>query len=143
MSQDSSLLLVLFVLCVTSSNSISAKVIDVDVICKEASNQSYCSNLLNSKPGGAKANYYYRCSLDLLSNGGSVSTKVGDAQVDLYYKRYAAMAKESADIMKYILECIDSLHKHETSPLLAKYVENLRQGAQVFQIITKYLNLGK
>ena len=99
--------------------------------------------MVGSAENDTVANYYYRCSLDLLSNGGSVSARVGDAQVDLYYKRYPAMVKESADIMKYILECIDSLHKHQTSPLLAKYVENLRQGAQVFQIITKYLNLGK
>ncbi|KEH25490.1 hypothetical protein MTR_6g024175 [Medicago truncatula] len=92
-----------------------------------AENPSYCSNLLNSKPVGAKgvdlvesaendtvANYYYRCSLDILSNGGSVSTRLGDAQVELYYKRYPAMAKESADVMKYILECaFISLQKKE------------------------------
>ena len=54
MSQYFSLFLVLFILCVASSNSISAKVVDVDVICKEASNPSFCSNLLNSKQGGAK-----------------------------------------------------------------------------------------
>jgi len=181
MRQNSFLLLVLLILCFASSNSISAKVVDVDIICKEASNQSYCSNLLNSKPGGAKgvdlvdlarytidvlndntsdtlnliisliqsaenstvANYYFRCDIDLLNHGDSVISSLTDAQVSLYFRKYPAMARESADIMKYILECIDSLHEHETSPLLAKYVENLQQGAQVFQIITKYLNLGK
>ncbi|KEH25473.1 plant invertase/pectin methylesterase inhibitor [Medicago truncatula] len=181
MRQNSSLLLVLLILCVASSNSISAKVVDVDIICKEASNPSYCSNLLNSKPGGAKgvdlvdlarytidvlnnnssdtlnlihnlvrsaendtvANYYYRCDIDLLNHADSVTSSLTDAQVSLSFRKYPAMAKDSADIMKYILECIDSLHKHKTSPLLATYVENLRQSAQVFQIITKYLNLEK
>ncbi|AES87657.1 hypothetical protein MTR_4g031690 [Medicago truncatula] len=33
---------------------VSTKVVEVNVICKEASNPSYCLNLLNSKPGGAK-----------------------------------------------------------------------------------------
>ena len=52
------------------------------------------------------------------------------------------MTKESTDIIQYLLDCISSLHQHEDSTLIAKYVDDLRQGAQVLQIITKYLNLG-
>ncbi|RHN52129.1 putative pectinesterase inhibitor domain-containing protein [Medicago truncatula] len=178
MRQYSSLLLGLFILHVVSSKSISTKVVEVKVICKEAPNPSYCLNLLNSKPGRVKGvdlvnlaeytidvlndnwtntfnllnkliqsaendtvtNYYYRCSLDLF-NLDSVSSRLGDVQLNLELGKYSAMAKDSADIMQYLLECIDSLHKHETSPLLAKYVDDLRQGDQVLQIIIKYLNL--
>ncbi|RHN50644.1 putative pectinesterase inhibitor domain-containing protein [Medicago truncatula] len=74
MRQNSSLLLVLLILCVASSNSISAKVVDVDIICKEASNPSYCSNLLNSKPGGAKGVDLVdlaRYTIDVLNNNSS------------------------------------------------------------------------
>jgi len=54
--QYSFLLLVLFILYVDvdSSKSISTIIVEVNVICKKASNPSYCLNLLNSKPGGAK-----------------------------------------------------------------------------------------
>jgi hypothetical protein len=51
------------------------------------------------------------------------------------------MAKHTAEIMSFILECSDSLHKNKTSPLLAKYVDVLRQVTQVIQIVVKYLNL--
>jgi pectinesterase inhibitor-like protein len=51
MTQYTSLLFVIL-LCVASSNS--TKVVEVDVICKEALKPSFCSQLLNSKPGGAK-----------------------------------------------------------------------------------------
>jgi len=180
MSQYFSLLLVLFILCVASSNSISAKVVDVDIICKEASNPTYCSNLLNSKSRGAKgvdlvdlaqytidvlndnssrandlmknlmdiaendtvASYYYRCDTDFFDTD-SFLISLRDAESNLHIGKYPAMAKESADIMQYLLDCIRSLHQHETSTLLAKYVDDLRQGAQVLQIISKYLNLGK
>lgn len=42
-------LVVVFLLCVTCSYA--AKVVDVDTICKNARNHSFCSNLLNSKFG--------------------------------------------------------------------------------------------
>jgi hypothetical protein len=45
-------LLVVFLLCVTSSCAI--KVVDVDIICKNVTNHSFCSNLLNSKPGASR-----------------------------------------------------------------------------------------
>ncbi|AES75106.1 putative pectinesterase inhibitor domain-containing protein [Medicago truncatula] len=181
MSRYFSLLLVLFILCVASSNSISAKVVDVDIICKEASNPTYCSNLLNSKSGGAKgvdlvdlaqytidvlndnssrafdlmknlmdiaendtvASYYYRCDSDFLDTENSILLRLRDAELNLHNGKYPAMAKESDDIIQYLLDCIHSLQEHETSTLLAKYVDDLRQGAQVLQIISKYLNLGK
>ncbi|RHN50657.1 putative pectinesterase inhibitor domain-containing protein [Medicago truncatula] len=180
MSQYFSLLLMLFVLCVASSNSISAKVVDVDVICREASNPTYCSNLLNSKQGGAKgvdlvdlaeytidvlsenwtntynlinklinnaensmvANYYYRCSIDFM-NKDSVANSLGDALLNLNIGNYPAMAKAITDVKQYLFDCIDSLRKNKTSPLLPKYVDVLQQGNQVLQIITKYLNLEK
>jgi hypothetical protein len=53
------------------------------------------------------------------------------------------MAKHTAEIMLFILECGDSLHKNKTSPLLAKSVDALRQVAQVIQTIVNYLNLEK
>ncbi|KAL5080626.1 hypothetical protein RYX36_009047 [Vicia faba] len=49
-----SLLLVLLLVGVASTNSASNKVVEVDVICKEASNPLFCANILNSNPGGAK-----------------------------------------------------------------------------------------
>ena len=179
MSQYFSILLVLFILYVASSNSFSAKVVDVDIICKEASNPSYCSNLLNSKPGGAKgvdlvhlaqytidvlnnnwthtydlirdmteiaendtvAGYYDRCADDFMNY--SIDTRLSDAESNLHIGKYPAMAKESVDIIRYALDCIRNLRQHDTSPLLRQYVQNFQQAAQVFQIITKYLNLGK
>ncbi|CAL5185636.1 unnamed protein product [Lathyrus oleraceus] len=45
-------LLVILLLCVASCNS--TKVVEVNVICKEAFKPSFCSKLLNSKSGGAK-----------------------------------------------------------------------------------------
>ncbi|KAK7290998.1 hypothetical protein RIF29_05827 [Crotalaria pallida] len=42
----------MFLLFAASSNS--SKVVDVSTICKETDNPSLCSNILNSKPGGAK-----------------------------------------------------------------------------------------
>ncbi|CAK8533083.1 unnamed protein product [Lathyrus sativus] len=52
MNQCSFLLLVILLLCVASSNS--NEVVEVNVICKETFKPSFCSKLLNSKPGGAK-----------------------------------------------------------------------------------------
>ena len=74
---------------------------------------------------------------------GSVGQRLADAQVDLFYEKYPAVAKDSADVMKYILDCSNSLKQNETSPLLSNYVDDIRLGAQVLQIISKYLNLGK
>ncbi|AES75110.2 hypothetical protein MTR_6g025560 [Medicago truncatula] len=176
MSQYSSLLLVLLILCVASSNSVSAKVVDVDVICRESSDHSYCSNLLNSKRGvdlvnlaqytidvlnnnwthaydlirdmteiaenDTVAGYYDRCATDF-SDTNSIAISLRDAKSNLNIGMYPAMVKESVDIIHYLLDCIRDLRKHDTSPLLRKYVANFQQGAQVFQIITKYLNLGK
>jgi len=51
MVHHSSFLLVLL-LCVTSSYS--SKIVEVNVICQKAKNPSFCTNFLNSKPGGAK-----------------------------------------------------------------------------------------
>ncbi|RHN50633.1 putative pectinesterase inhibitor domain-containing protein [Medicago truncatula] len=51
MVHHSSILLGLL-LCVTSSYS--SKIVQVNVICQKAKNPSFCSTLLNSKPGGAK-----------------------------------------------------------------------------------------
>ncbi|KAL5077898.1 hypothetical protein RYX36_016882 [Vicia faba] len=45
-------LVVVFLLCVTCCYAV--KVVDVDIICKSATNHSFCSNLLNSKIGGNK-----------------------------------------------------------------------------------------
>ncbi|KAL5080627.1 hypothetical protein RYX36_009048 [Vicia faba] len=45
-------LLVILVLCVASSNS--TKVVEVNDICKESFQESFCSKLLKSRPGGAK-----------------------------------------------------------------------------------------
>ncbi|XP_058776364.1 uncharacterized protein LOC131650680 [Vicia villosa] len=179
MNHYSSLLLVLLLVYVSSSNSISNNVIEVDVICKEASNPSYCSNILNSKPGGAKGvslvdladyiidalienstntdrlitkliyqmdndteiNYYSQCKSNLISSDG-VTVKLIHASFDLTNKRYPAMVKNIDDVMEYILECIDSLHQHKTSPLVARVVDDYRQSVQVLQIIAKYLNYG-
>ncbi|KAL5098409.1 hypothetical protein RYX36_002736 [Vicia faba] len=44
--------MVIFILCVSSSYG--AKVVDVDTICKGVINYTYCSNLLNSKPGESR-----------------------------------------------------------------------------------------
>jgi len=44
-----SFLVVVFILCVTISSA--TKVVDIDTICKNVTNYSFCSNLLNSKPG--------------------------------------------------------------------------------------------
>ncbi|CAL5184638.1 unnamed protein product [Lathyrus oleraceus] len=44
-----SYLLVIFILCVSSSYA--AKEVDVDTICKGVINDTYCSDVLNSKPG--------------------------------------------------------------------------------------------
>jgi len=179
MTQYSSLLLVFLILFVASFNSISATVVDVDVICKESSNPSYCSYLLKSKPGGAKGvdlvnlaeyildvldhnmqntyklitqlqsgdnitiiNYYIRCSTDLISSD-TATVRLVAAKLDFQVKHYEAMAKDTADVMKYLLECSNSLKQNPTSPLLAKYVDHLQQGVQVLQIITKYLIAGK
>jgi len=171
-------LLVFVILCFSSSNSISSKVVDVDVICKEASNPSYCSNLLNSKPGGAKnvdlvdlaqftigvvkdnlytayklviklqsdknvtvRNYYTRCAIDLDGKDSAAGRLLG-AKIDLELKNYPGMAKEIGFVMQHINDCIDSLHKNDTSPILAKDVDILGQSGEVIQIISKYLTLG-
>jgi pectinesterase inhibitor-like protein len=178
MSQYSYLLLLFVILRFSSSSSISAKVVDVDVICKEASNPSYCSNLLNSKPGGAKnvdlvdlaqytigvvkdnlyvpyklvlkllsdknvtvRNYYTRCAIDF-DGDDSVRGRLLGAKLDLELKNYPGMASEIGFVMQHIDDCIDSLHKNDTSPLLAKDVDILRQSGEVIQIISKYLTLG-
>jgi hypothetical protein len=83
--------------------------------------------------------YYYQCTLDVIDIG----IKIGDAERDLYSKQYPSMAKHTAEIMPFILECSDSLHKNKTSPLLVKFVDVLRQVAQVIQTIVNYLNLEK
>ncbi|XP_073222050.1 uncharacterized protein [Cicer arietinum] len=44
-----SFLLLVFLVCVTSTYAV--KVVDIDTICKNVKNHSFCSNLLNSKPG--------------------------------------------------------------------------------------------
>jgi pectinesterase inhibitor-like protein len=178
MTQYSSLLLVLLVLCNASSKSISSAKVDVDVICTQAQNPTYCSNLLNSKPGGAKGvdlvdlaqytlnmldsnlaktqrviaklenayndnvlQYYYPCTRDAID----IAIRIGDAEKDLYSKQYSSMAKHTAEIMPFIRECGDILHKNKTgySPLVAKFVDVLRQVAQVIQTIVNYLNLEK
>lgn len=176
MSQYSSLLLVFVILCFSSSNSFSAKVVDVDVICKEASNPSYCSNLLNSKPGGAKnvdlvdlanytigvvkdnfyiayklvinlqrnvtvRNYYTRCAIDF-DGDDSIRGRLLGAKIDLELKNYPDMASQIGFVMQHIDDCIDSLHKNDTSPILAKDVDILRQSGEVIQIISKYFTLG-
>ncbi|KAK7290999.1 hypothetical protein RIF29_05829 [Crotalaria pallida] len=46
-------LVLMFLLFAASSNA-SNKVVDVNAICKPTENPSLCSNILNSKPGGAK-----------------------------------------------------------------------------------------
>ncbi|KAI5388965.1 hypothetical protein KIW84_074571 [Lathyrus oleraceus] len=45
-----SFFVVIFLVSVTSSYTI--KVVDVDAICKQTNDVSFCTNLLNSKPGG-------------------------------------------------------------------------------------------
>ncbi|KAK7290995.1 hypothetical protein RIF29_05822 [Crotalaria pallida] len=45
---------VLIFLSFASSSNASNKVVDVNVICKQTTNPSFCLNILNSKPGGAK-----------------------------------------------------------------------------------------
>jgi len=179
MTQHLSLLSVFLILFVASSSSISAKVVEVNVINKEASKPSNCSYLLNSKPGGANGvdlihlaeyildvldhnmtdtykliiqlqsgdnptiiNYYDCCSLDFF-NVDTATIRLVDAKLDFQVKHYQAMAKDTADVMKCLLECSNSLKENETSPLLAKYVDHLQQGVQVLQIITKYLIAGK
>ncbi|XP_058776348.1 uncharacterized protein LOC131650661 [Vicia villosa] len=180
MSHNTSLLLVLLLVYVSSSNSISKEVVEIDVICQKASNPSYCSNILNSKPGGAKCvslvdladyiidalidnstntnmlisrlidqignndteiNYYSKCKSNFIRVDG-VIYKLIYASRDLTDMQYPAMVKGIDIVMEYVLECIDSLHQHKTSPLLANDVEVLRQGIQVLQIIAKYLNYG-
>ncbi|WJX29726.1 hypothetical protein P8452_18333 [Trifolium repens] len=150
MTQYSSLLLVLLVLCNASSKSISSAKVDVDVICNQAQNPTYCSNLLNSKPGGAKdvdlvdlAQYTLNVLDSNLAETQRVIAELENA--DLYSKQYSSMAKHTAEIMPFIRECGDSLHKNKTgySPLVAKSVDVLRQVAQVIQTIVNYLNLEK
>ncbi|XP_058751154.1 uncharacterized protein LOC131624209 [Vicia villosa] len=47
-----SFVVVIFILCVSSSYGANGvKVVDVDTICKGVIDYTYCSNLLNSKPG--------------------------------------------------------------------------------------------
>jgi hypothetical protein len=72
-----------------------------------------------------------------------IAIKIGEAERDLYSKHYPSMAKHTAEIMSFILECDDSLHKNKTSPLLAKSADVFRQVAQVIQTIVNYLNLEK
>ncbi|XP_058767034.1 uncharacterized protein LOC131640670 [Vicia villosa] len=142
-----SLLLVLFFLCVASSNSISTKVIEVDIICKGASNPSYCSNLLNSKPGGAKgvslvdlAQY----TIDVLNGNwvNSTSSRLLVVEKDLKLGQYLDMAKAISEIMQYTLHCRDSLHKSDIDPLLPQYVDVFRQGVEVLEVLSKNLSLG-
>ncbi|XP_058776345.1 uncharacterized protein LOC131650657 [Vicia villosa] len=98
MNQYMSFLLSLLLLCVASSDS-SNKVVEVDVICKEASNPSYCSNLLNSKPGGAKdvslddfAHYMIDGLIDNSTNTEMLISvlidKIGDnyTEINYYYR---------------------------------------------------------
>ncbi|KAK7290997.1 hypothetical protein RIF29_05826 [Crotalaria pallida] len=49
-----SCLVLMFLLFASSSSYASNKVVDVSTICKETENPSFCLNILNSKPGGAK-----------------------------------------------------------------------------------------
>lgn len=165
-------MLVLFILYVNVDSSVSTKVVEVNVICKEASNPSYCINLLNSKPKGAKgvdlvhlayytiavlnnnctntvnllselvksANYYQICS-DELSGLDSVRSRIGDAKFNLDRINYYSVAGDSEDIKFHVNECFISLPQDKkTSLLLTKYLDVIRQGGQVLQIIAKYLN---
>lgn len=38
--------------CITLTNASATKVVDVDTICKEVTNSSFCSSLIKSNPGG-------------------------------------------------------------------------------------------
>lgn len=176
MSHYSFFLLVLFLAYVSSSNSILNKVVEVDIICKESSDSLYCTNILNSKPGGAKGvslvdltdyimdslianstntdrlitkliyqidniteiNYYVQCKSNFVSAYG-VTVKLIHASMDLTNMQYPSMVKNIDDVMEYILQCIDSLHQHKTSALLARVVDDYRQSVQVLQIMAKYL----
>ncbi|KAF1882933.1 hypothetical protein Lal_00003115 [Lupinus albus] len=58
-----------------AESTFASKVVDVNLICKEVQNPSFCSNILNSKPGGAKgadllshANYTIEVVLGNITN---------------------------------------------------------------------------
>jgi len=89
------------------------------------------------------ANYYQVCS-DELSGIESVSSRIGDAKYNLDGVKYYSVAGDSEDIMFHVKNCFISLPQDKnTSLILAKYLDVLRQGGQVLQIIAKYLNHGK
>ena len=71
-------------------------------------------------------------------NDNSIFFSLRDAESNLHIGKYLAMTKDSTDIIQYLLDCIRSLHQHEDITLIAKHVDDLRQGAQVLQIITKF-----
>ncbi|XP_058776343.1 uncharacterized protein LOC131650654 [Vicia villosa] len=125
MNQYMSFLLSLLLLCVASSNSISNKVVEVDVICKEASNPSYCSNLLNSKPGGAKdaslvdfADYMIDGLIDNSTNTDMLISilidKIGDnyTEINYYYRCKVNILSVDGIIARLVIAEKDLTLKH-------------------------------
>ncbi|KAI5443527.1 hypothetical protein KIW84_012245 [Lathyrus oleraceus] len=133
MNQSLSLLLVLLVLCVTSSNSISNKVVEVNVICKETSNPLYCSNLLNSKPGGAKdaslvdLAYY---TIDVLSDNSNNTNMLisklideigdNDTEINYYYRCKVNLLSDDGIIPRLVIA--DKYLAFKQYPALTKLI---------------------
>jgi pectinesterase inhibitor-like protein len=90
-----SFLAVVFLLCVVSSYARTD--VDVQAICKQADNPSFCLTLLNSKPGGPGKNlvdleaYIFGVLRNDLSNSVALLKKLiaqsgGDPKKERYYK---------------------------------------------------------
>jgi len=72
------------------------------------------------------AGYYDRCANDFMDY--SIDTRLRVAELNLHIGKYPAMAKESVDIIHYLLDCIRNLRQHDTSPLLSnglKWLTNI------------------
>ncbi|CAI8593982.1 unnamed protein product [Vicia faba] len=151
-------LLVILVLCVASSNS--TKVVEVNDICKESFQESFCSKLLKSRPGGAKGvdlrvvllrrkKHYDTCLLDLGPVGTSASVHLTDADISFKRGDYKDMAASTALLVQNILHCRNDRKDYyyyydygSDKALFTNYVEVVLQTSKILDIIATYLNLG-
>lgn len=125
---------VVFLVCVTSCYS--AKFVDVDTICKNATNPSFCSNLLNSKPSGSGdlvnlAQYTIGVIHSNVTNiieeiNTLIKQNVGNFAAEVHYKGCAANFEKKTGALGAVDAAEDYLNKGEYS-----FVQDLISFVQV------------
>ncbi|KAJ1397025.1 Pectinesterase inhibitor domain [Sesbania bispinosa] len=88
--------LVLVFLLLVISSSYEAKVVEVNVICKQTRNPSFCSSLLNSKPGGADLVSLAQYTIDVVHSNVTntitlikslIAQSANDSKASAHYKQ--------------------------------------------------------